>query len=172
MKRIAVLLTACFLALSLAAAGCGKSEDPRLLESERQLEGMYEACHTITIEDAQGEHPPITLEEIESREPMEVDAVLVRANGMAMEGTWTGVPVSDVLADHGVQMPFEELKIEAWDGYVARVPYEVAALPDTIFAYLENGEPLPVEDGPLRLVVASEDGYYWIRMINLIEVIR
>ena len=60
----------------------------------------------------------------------------------------------------------------AWDDYVAKVSYDVAMRPDTILAYEEEGRPLPEEDGPMRLVVGSEDGFYWIRMIVRLEVVR
>jgi hypothetical protein len=170
---VALVLVAVSLLFVLVGGCSGEpAEDPRLLESERQLEGMYEACRTIKIVDGPEEHPPIEVDELPSLGPVEVSTTLKRSNGMEMPGTWTGPPLSAVLQKHGVQAPYGELKIEAWDGYVGRVPYELAARPDTILAYLENGEQVPEVDGPVRLVVGSMDGYYWVRMITAIEVLR
>jgi len=77
-----------------------------------------------------------------------------------------------VLAANGVATPFKELKITAYDGYVGRISYDIAVMPDTIVASRESGKPLPRDEGPVRLVVASQDGFYWIRMLTRIEVLR
>jgi DMSO/TMAO reductase YedYZ molybdopterin-dependent catalytic subunit len=44
--------------------------------------------------------------------------------------------------------------------------------PDTILAFEQDGTPIAQEDGPVRLVVGSEDGFYWVRMITRIEIVR
>ena len=167
---VAVLAVAILVVMGLP--GCGDEEPSRYLDSERRLDGMYEACHTIDLTDGQEQLEPISVDELDGLERVEVDAVLVRSNGMEMPGTWTGARLSDVLADRGVTTPFTELKIEAWDGYVGRVGYDIVMHPDTILAYLENGEEIPMEDGPVRLVVGSQDGFFWVRMLTGIEVLR
>lgn len=174
MKRPALL--AAFLVIAVFAlcafAGCGDGKSDRLLESERRLEGMYEACQNIVVSLPDGTKRTITVDEVKGLPEVEVNAVLKRSNGMTKSGTWSGARLSDVLAGHDITGPFKELRVEAWDGYVGRVGAEVAMRPDTILAYMGYGKPLPEEDGPLRLVVASEDGFYWIRMITGIEVIE
>ena len=173
-SKLLVYLFICLLAgTALAGAGCGEDTQPsRFLKSEERLAGMYEACRTVTISDPAGEHPPILVDELGDYPLTDVTTELVRSNGMRLTGTWSGAVVSEVLARHGVEGPFTELRIVAWDEYVAKVPYDIAMRPDTIFAYLQEGEPLPEEDGPMRLVVGSEDGFYWIRMIVRLEVVR
>lgn len=172
MRRKALLVLFVTILL-LWLPGCGKTDSQsRLLESERRLAGMYEACRTIKLTDPLGDHPPMKTDELKSLQKVEVDAVLKRANGMEIPGRWAGVPLSVVLAKQGVTTPFRELRIEAWDGYVGRVGYDIASRPDTILAYLQGGKPLPKDDGPVRLVVASQEGFYWIRMIVKIEVLR
>lgn len=163
-------------ALACAAlAGCGqeqKQEPSRFLKSEERLAGMYEACRTIEISDPAAPHPPILASELAGYPKVDVTTELVRSNGMRLPGTWSGASISEILAFHGVEGPFDELRLVAWDEYVAKVPYDVAMRPDTILAYEQEGEPLPEEDGPVRLVVGSEDGFYWIRMIVRLEVVR
>lgn len=158
---------------AFAGAGCGDEQQPsRFLKSEERLEGMYEACKTIAISDPAGERPPILADELAGYPRVDVTTELVRSNGMRLPGTWSGASISEVLAKHGVEGPFTELRIVAWDEYVAKVPYDIAMRPDTILAYEQEGEPLPREDGPVRLVVGSEDGFFWIRMIVRLEVVR
>lgn len=161
------------VAALLAAAGCGQeSKDARLLESERRLQGMYEECLTIEVTDSLGEHPPIATEELKGMETVDVDTFLVRSNGMARHGVWTGAKLSDVLAKYGIEGEFSELRFVAYDGYVAKIPREMAMRPDTVIAWQQDGQPLPQEEGPVRLVVGSEDGFYWIHRITGMEIVR
>ncbi len=169
---VAVLLAALACA---AVAGCGqdkKTKPSRFLKSEERLAGMYEACRTIELSDPAGPRPPVLVSELYDYPRVDVTTELIRSNGMRLPGTWSGAAVSEVLAGHGVEGPFSELRMVAWDDYVAKVSYDVAMRPDTILAYEEEGRPLPEEDGPMRLVVGSEDGFYWIRMIVRLEVVR
>jgi len=122
--------------------------------------------------DPLGERLEIDTEEIKSMQAVDVETVLVRSNGMEKPGVWTGVPLSEVLKSHGVEGPFAEIRIEAYDGYVAKIPGEMAMRPDTILAWEEDGAPLPEEQGPVRLVVGSEDGFYWIHRITKMEIVR
>ena len=131
---------------------------------------MYEACKTIEISDAAGEHPDIDTDEIRSLEEVDVKTELVRSNGMRLRAPGRALALRGP-ARHGVEGPFSELRIVAWDEYVAKVPYDIAMRPDTILAYEQDGEPLPEEDGPVRLVVGSEDGFYWIPMIARLEIV-
>lgn len=174
--RKSPLALACLLALTLVlAAGCSQgaknSASTPLLPSEARLKGMYEACKTIQVTDGS-----TTVEfktaKLPSLGPVDVNAVLKRSNGMKINGTWKGPTLTAVLDSLGIARPFTQLKVQAWDGYVGRVAYDIAAKPDTILAFEQDGKPLPWDDGPMRLVVASQDGFYWIRMITRIEVVR
>jgi DMSO/TMAO reductase YedYZ molybdopterin-dependent catalytic subunit len=172
MKRPALPLVLSVIFLIITVIGCGGNKKaPVLLESEKRLAGMYEACQKIELTDG-ASHQIIDTHEIQALGSVEIEAVLKRANGMKKRGKWVGTRFSAVLDSKGVARPFKELRIEAWDGYVGRIAFDIVERPDTILAYMQNGKPLPREDGPVRLVVASEDGFYWLRMITKIEVIR
>ena len=174
LKLILVSMVAvCLLALvPVGCAGEQEVEDPRFLESEKRLEGMYEACQTIEVRDEIAEHEAIEIEVIKGLETVDVDTVLIRSNGMGKQGVWTGVRLSDVLDFYGIDGGFQEIRMEAWDGYIAKIDNDIALRPDTILAWLENGEPIPEEEGPIRLVVGSEDGFYWIYRIIAMEFVR
>jgi DMSO/TMAO reductase YedYZ molybdopterin-dependent catalytic subunit len=174
-RRYATLLLLLLLAACMLAPACGCGEEEKaspFLESEKHLEGMYEECRTIEIDDPLGERPEIDTDQIKTMETVDVETVLVRSNGMEKPGVWTGIPLSIVLESRGVEGPFIEIRMEAWDGYIAKIPYEMVTRPDTILAWEEDGAPLPQEEGPVRLVVGSEDGFYWIHRITRMEIVR
>ena len=175
MRRAAPALI-CLLVFALAlCAGCSSgtknAASTPLLPSEARLKGMYEHCQTVQITNG-ATTTQFKTDKLPTLGPVVVNAVLKRSNGMHINGTWKGPTLSSVLDSLGVSRPYSQLRVEAWDRYVGRVAYDVAVKPDTILAYEQDGKPLPRDDGPMRLVVASQDGFYWIRMITKIEVIR
>ncbi|OFW56321.1 MAG: hypothetical protein A2W01_01290 [Candidatus Solincola sediminis] len=168
-----IILTTLALLLALLIAGCGGSgKSSGLLRSEARLEGMYEACRHVEISDPAGARPTIESDELRGFPRIDVTTKLKRSNGMEYPGTWSGARLSEVLAEHGVGDDFQELRFIAWDDYAARVSHDIAMRADTILAYEQDGEELPREQGPMRLVVGSEDGFYWILMIVRIEIVR
>ena len=84
---------------------------------------------------------------------------------------WTGVPVSTLLKEAGLEPGASEVVFTGLDGYHIQLPLE-AVLQDGVFlAYKMNGETLTKERGyPLRLVVKSSLGNYWMRWVTKIEV--
>jgi DMSO/TMAO reductase YedYZ molybdopterin-dependent catalytic subunit len=167
------LLIVMVLFLALLVLGCSGSEKSSgVLKSEERLEGMYEACQSVEISDPAGQHPAIDVNEIAALPRVDVQTKLKRSNGMEYQGTWSGPSLSDVLSRQGIEGDFQELRIVAWDGYVAHVARDVALRPDTILAFEQDGAPIAQENGPVRLVVGSEDGFYWVRMITRIEIVR
>ncbi len=172
MRRYNLALLAITLAVCAGlVAGCGGGSSEHLLQSEKKLAGMYEACKKITLVDGDA-RKTIETGSLPALGTIESTAVLKRSNGMTRTDKWKGTPLGAVLDANSVARPFKELKVEAWDGYVGRVSYEIATAPDTMLAYKMNGKPIAKEDGPVRLVVPSQDGFYWIRMITEIEVLR
>ncbi len=84
---------------------------------------------------------------------------------------WTGVPVSTLLKEAGLEPGASEVVFTGLDGYHIQLPLE-AVLQDGVFlAYKVNGETLTRERGyPVRLVVKSSLGNYWMRWVTKIEV--
>jgi DMSO/TMAO reductase YedYZ molybdopterin-dependent catalytic subunit len=86
---------------------------------------------------------------------------------------WTGPMVRTLLQVAGVKP--EATTVEFSDGserpYRRTLTLEQALRDDTYLAYKVNGETLPVEHGyPVRLVVGSEQGSYWVKWLFRIEV--
>jgi len=85
---------------------------------------------------------------------------------------WTGVKLSNILAQAGVKSEATYVVFKATDGYSVGIPIAKAMDPGTILAYQINGEPLPAEHGfPARMIVP---GYYgmmnckWVTSIELV----
>lgn len=83
--------------------------------------------------------------------------------------TYTGPLWADVLRASGVDLSAAETaEMVALDDFVADIPVTPAALDDLLLARLEDGAPIPIEDGgPIRLVFppgnpAGDNANNWI----------
>ena len=87
---------------------------------------------------------------------------------------WTGVPLSVLLDEVGVQTGASWIIAEGADGgrHTKSVPL-AKALDDVLVAYGQNGEPVRPDHGfPLRLVVPGFEGIYnvkWLKRIKLVD---
>lgn len=85
---------------------------------------------------------------------------------------WTGVPLRDLLELVGLSERAVDIVAEGADaGRVYRaIPREKALDPDTLVAYLQNGETLTRENGyPVRLVVPGWGGISSVKWLTRIE---
>jgi DMSO/TMAO reductase YedYZ molybdopterin-dependent catalytic subunit len=116
---------------------------------------------------------------------------------MLSGGEWTGVPFVEVLNRAGLKSSAVAVRLEGWDrgrpdpvtiyrsaartdfkvfdpgviNYDKGLPLEKALHPDTILAWVHNGEYLqPVHGAPLQLVVPGWAGNWWVKWIHKIEV--
>lgn len=100
-----------------------------------------------------------------------VDSVQ-RLHGRVSCSEWTGVPLSLLLKEAGVQQGAKWILAEAADRkkYTTELPIE-KMLDDALVAYGQNGESLRHEQGyPLRLIVPGfegNSGIKWLRRIKL-----
>ena len=95
------------------------------------------------------------------------------SHGLASCSEWTGVPLSLLLAEAGVQKAAKWLIVEGADACKMQrsLPIEKAA-GDTLVAWGQNGEALRPEQGyPLRLIVPGWEGNInvkWLRRIDAV----
>ncbi len=111
--------------------------------------------------------------------------VNVQASAHGVSGTWSGVPLSALLAAGGA--PLGEalrgrnmslyVRISAADGY--RVVYALAELDPqfrhepVILADRHDGKPLDGQEGPFRVIAPTDQRpARWIRQVVKIEVLR
>jgi hypothetical protein len=82
-------------------------------------------------------------------------------------GNWSGVSLSYLLQQVGMDPAVSSIDFLAQDGYAVNTPLQVAMQPCVIIAYEVNGSPL--SEG-LRLVVPGANGNIWITLITSITM--
>ncbi|MGD0906973.1 MAG: sulfite dehydrogenase [Candidatus Acidiferrales bacterium] len=95
-------------------------------------------------------------------------------HGFTSCSEWTGVPLSLLLKEAGVQKGASWITAEGADANKHSKSFPLAkAMDDVIVAYGQNGEPVRPEQGfPLRLVVPGWQGINnvkWLRRIDLVD---
>jgi DMSO/TMAO reductase YedYZ molybdopterin-dependent catalytic subunit len=100
--------------------------------------------------------------------------------GWSAIGKWTGVPLSAILTDAGLNTSAryivfycaDTLEVGA-DPYYESIDLIDALHPQTILAYALNGRPLPVANGaPLRLRVERQLGYKHAKYVMRIQAVQ
>ena len=94
-------------------------------------------------------------------------------HGMASCSEWSGVPLSVLLNEAGVQKGASWLVSEGGDqGKFSHTLPLAKALDDCFVAYGQNGEPLRVEQGyPIRLLVPGWEGPFNVKYLKHIKVV-
>jgi DMSO/TMAO reductase YedYZ molybdopterin-dependent catalytic subunit len=87
--------------------------------------------------------------------------------GWTAIGQWTGVQLSRVLQDLGIQPQARYVVFEAADGWWESVDMADALHPQTLLAYgMNGGELLPEYGAPLRLRVERQLGYKNLKFLT------
>ena len=95
-----------------------------------------------------------------------------QTHGLLAGAQWTGIPVSWLLDEAGVQPGAKWLAFEGADGsaHTRSIPID-KALGDCLLVYASNGEMLRPENGyPLRLVVPGWEGNVSVKWLRRIKV--
>ena len=99
-------------------------------------------------------------------------ATAQQSHGLASCSEWTGVPLSLLLAEAGIQKSAKWLIAEGADACKMQrsLPIE-KAMKDTLVVWGQNGEALRPEQGfPLRLIVPGWQGNVNIKWLRRIEI--
>jgi DMSO/TMAO reductase YedYZ molybdopterin-dependent catalytic subunit len=81
------------------------------------------------------------------------------------EGNWTGVKLSVLLGNAGIQSGAVKVGIFASDGFSSDLPVQTAMQDNIILAYEKDGQAL----SSLRLVVPDRWGYKWVNKVTEIR---
>src|SRR5580658_3836009 len=94
-------------------------------------------------------------------------------HGMTSCSEWTGVPLSLLLKEAGVQNGASWIVAEGAEEIKGASSIPLAkAMDDCIVCYAQNGEPLRPQQGfPLRLMVPGFEGIYQIKYLRRIKIV-
>jgi DMSO/TMAO reductase YedYZ molybdopterin-dependent catalytic subunit len=88
------------------------------------------------------------------------------------DNRWRGVPVREVLKLAGVRPEARLALVHAEQGYTANVPLADLLRPESLFAFLHDGEPLTAEHGyPLRLIVPNLYAWKSVKWVRGLELL-
>lgn len=105
-------------------------------------------------------------------------------DGAISQGSWTGVPLHNLLSIVGLKPSAKEVVFEGHDfgkivgldgehSFTRSLPLDVALHPDTLIAYALNGKPITYKHGyPMRLVVPkwyAMASVKWLKKITVID---
>jgi sulfane dehydrogenase subunit SoxC len=102
------------------------------------------------------------------------DKTVQQSHGLTSCSEWTGVPLSLLLKEAGVQNGASFFIAEGAETVKGAVSLPIAkAMDDCLVCYAQNGEPVRPQQGfPLRLIVPGFEGMVnvkWLRRIKLVE---
>ena len=103
--------------------------------------------------------------------PVTSEVILLICSGVfADTAEWTGVPLSVLMDQAGVQPGFQTVRFRSVDGYWGTLEREDFKPEDVIIAYKVNGDELPPEHGyPMRIAIRDIYGSKWVKWVNQIE---
>jgi DMSO/TMAO reductase YedYZ molybdopterin-dependent catalytic subunit len=96
-----------------------------------------------------------------------VDSSLYCYGSLVTEGAWTGVQLSYILNQVGLDPSVTSVSFLAQDNYKVVIPIETAKQQDVILAYQKDSTPL---SETYRLVIPYTNGAVWIAQITSINM--
>lgn len=111
-----------------------------------------------------------TYEQLLARKPSELIAALDCTLGWYTVQAWQGLPLADLLEEAGISPRAIAVRFESVTGYAQILPMTEAC--QILLATHVGGEPLDLSHGfPLRAVVPSRRGWFWVKWLTKIEVL-
>jgi len=148
--------------------------DPQ--EHRLMIHGMVDRPLTFSLEDLM-RLPSVSrvlFIECQANRPTREDVTVQETHGKTACSEWTGVPLSLLLKEAGVQSSAKWVLCEGNEAgkHIKSLPL-AKAMQDILVAYGQNGEPLRPHQGfPLRLIVPGFEGIThvkWLRRIKLVD---
>lgn len=133
-----------------------------------------DANYRLTVDGMVNKPLTLQLSDLQAMPPTSMVRTFQCVTGWQVPNVhWTGVKLSDLLAEASVAKGATALRFESFDGlYTESLTLDQAARPDIIVAYSMLGGPVSREHGgPVRLYVAPMYGYKSIKWLSRISVV-
>lgn len=113
----------------------------------------------------------LTYEEIKDF-PNVTEVVLLICPGTFVDNAeWTGVPVTYLLGQAGLEPDARSVTFKALDGFQQTMALGDVQREGVFLAYSVDGKTLPQAHGyPLRLIVKGKYGLYWLKWVTEVEI--
>ena len=134
---------------------------------------MTDAAYRLTVTGLVDTDLTLTLADLASLRQTGITADFQCVTGWRVEDVpWSGVLLSDLLAQAGVQSSARALRFTSFDGaYTESLTLEQGMRPDVLIATSMWGKPITQEHGgPVRLYVVPMYGYKSIKWLSGIDV--
>jgi DMSO/TMAO reductase YedYZ molybdopterin-dependent catalytic subunit len=104
--------------------------------------------------------------------PAESEALLLVCQGIFVANAeWTGVRVTTLLDEAGIEPAASQVIIHSLDNYQQSYTLDDVKRDGVFLAYKVNGQTLPKSHGyPIRLVMKGFYGYHWVKSVGSIEI--
>lgn len=113
----------------------------------------------------------LTYDELRCMPKISSNAELVCPGFFVDVANWSGVPIKYLIELAGINPTAQQIILVSADGYERNIDLDQALAEENIIAYEWEGQPLPVLHGfPLRAVIPSMDGSFWVKWLVEIRV--
>jgi len=127
------------------------------------------ATWRLRVSDGAGIDVTYDLETIRALGEREQRAVLDCTSGWALETTWRGVPVAELLRDAGTRPDARSVIVRSATGWSTSL--DSTELDAALLATSVGGGPLPLANGaPCRLVAPNRRGLDWVKWVTEVRV--
>jgi Na+-translocating ferredoxin:NAD+ oxidoreductase RnfG subunit len=113
----------------------------------------------------------ITVDDLKNYTQVETETILAKTNGVRENIIATGVLLKDILNNNKINInDYEDLGITGRDNYYSMISKDIIENRDIILSDFVNGEEIPREEKPVRVVIPDEMGPYWVKNVTKIEL--
>ena len=158
-RKAAIVMMISILALSgtFGVFGQSSNENPT----------SYYSNWAMVIDGAVNNPLTLSINDLAIMPKIEIWGTIYCNGDPVAQGTWGGVPISDLVNQAGLHKGASNLEFKAYDGYTIKVAVADAIQKRLIIAYELDGQPLKEA---LRLVVPGYPGNFWISQITEMKV--
>lgn len=121
----------------------------------------------LEITNLAGNPTNLSYEQVIAMPQTTIDSALYCYGSLVTEGAWTGVQLSYLLDQVGLDQSVTSIAFLAQDNYKVVIPIETAKQSDVILAYQKDSVPL---NEVYRLVVPYTNGAVWIAQVTSISM--